>query len=1148
MAKQQKAERKFRRRLPYPGIFRWLTRFLLRSLICAGISLVLVCLIAWITYANRARLVNQVLSAYVEPFDVSVETIDLWPPGEVHLTNLTLYPKGSSSKTHFTQIPEIHLTYDFQELRDSQQLKSVVIKRPTIKIDQPHLDTLGIRNKSVSPGGIDLADYDLFTESISISGGRLIFAHSRSPRIETRFDLESDRLSFDPSGNSETPILLHLDNLRINEQGALGDVSALFHLSRDLKNFDITRLKLGSFTTPITPEWFIPGNPSALSQESEEKLNEAISRSDPVEILIRHFIIGNSTGSIKGFDGKYGLPSFPDIAFDTRFEGKDFRYAKGKWSSAGPIQLSLSNLSVGSGNNQLLAVGNLNLSSSSLEELVHEHNVNSATFDGVDIFLSDASLRRFARDLNEKQRGNETRKIAAPWKLNALKVNNGSFLLHEANFGNDVAPRVEARFKTNLSDLVWGENGFSSDGTQSIEFENARIRAPGSDPSVTPLLSFSSGVVSGKWSEFDTDKTIRSITLSEPRVDLTDASLGDWLQPKTEMNETDSVKRSVYKIIDLEVTGGKLIADSTFASGKVPKIHSGFSIATKDEADNPFSYLITLNDFNLRNHPRIYEFEPLPAEDGRLIQSSNPVGEEEVITIKEIEIHANAFEAQENQQLEKVKLSGALLRVGDGLKAITDTSTRSEQVSHETPDDVDERSPKWLLRKVEVVQSQVEFDTLIPQVEGLQFSIETSLTDVPLSVDGMLAQDNLQKVELAGIEIKDPYDSFITVAVLPTIFVEFSLSGLARQEIEKIDLINPALHVGQGLFWWIDYQRNFRAQNEGVSVGLEKGGPMTAEPPLPVPRPKETPVTQPDWLIKTINASAGKIVIAPTGLPIGMIPFPFNATTSMKDGSIDLKLAIPGSNYVYEFPEYEVDLYGLTGDVQFNVPVKQVDNNLVQTFTLRRAIWKNYEAEDLYLSVTFDSNGIYGSLGGEAYGGYVEGQFNYYLNDPGKWDGWLAGIDFNTGPLTDVIVPENFKMEGGVSLSLISEGRDQTLGTTTGEFTSTTPGFFDITKLDQLLEELPDDWGILQRELTKLGLVALKRFDYEQGAGSLSLRGREGKLQLRFLGDYGTRGLNLHLYDQRSNSAPGNGTGDEKTNSLRLPETAARPEAANQNE
>ena len=59
-------------------------------------------------------------------------------------------------------------------------------------------------------------------------------------------------------------------------------------------------------------------------------------------------------------------------------------------------------------------------------------------------------------------------------------------------------------------------------------------------------------------------RSMWSITLSEPRVDLTDASLGDWLQPKTEMNETDSVKRSVYKIIDLEVTGGKLIADSTF--------------------------------------------------------------------------------------------------------------------------------------------------------------------------------------------------------------------------------------------------------------------------------------------------------------------------------------------------------------------------------------------------------------------------------------------------------------------------------------------------------------------------------------------------------------------------------------------------------
>src|SRR5690606_12668349 len=146
----------------------------------------------------------------------------------------------------------------------------------------------------------------------------------------------------------------------------------------------------------------------------------------------------------------------------------------------------------------------------------------------------------------------------------------------------------------------------------------------------------------------------------------------------------------------------------------------------------------------------------------------------------------------------------------------------------------------------------------------------------------------------------------------------------------------PSLHVGQGLFWWIDYQRNFREQNEGASVGIEAGVETAGKP---------------DWVIKTINATAGKIVIAPTGIPIGIVPFPFNATTSMSGGNIELKLTIPDEDHVYRFPDYKVELYGLTGDVQFNVPVQTIDNNLVQTFTLKRAIWKEHEARDLYISV-----------------------------------------------------------------------------------------------------------------------------------------------------------------------------------------------------
>ena len=91
---------------------------------------------------------------------------------------------------------------------------------------------------------------------------------------------------------------------------------------------------------------------------------------------------------------------------------------------------------------------------------------------------------------------------------------------------------------------------------------------------------------------------------------------------------------------------------------------------------------------------------------------------------------------------------------------------------------------------------------------------------------------------------------------------------------------------------------------------------------------------------------------------------------------------------------------------------------------------------------------------------------------------------------------------------------------------------------------MPPEWSNLQRELTKLGLIALKRFDYEQGAGSLYLNGREGDLQLRFAGEYGTRELKLHLHDQRNPEAKADGPGDEPNESPPVPAAVAKPVAA----
>jgi len=400
---------------------------------------------------------------------------------------------------------------------------------------------------------------------------------------------------------------------------------------------------------------------------------------------------------------------------------------------------------------------------------------------------------------------------------------------------------------------------------------------------------------------------------------------------------------------------------------------------------------------------------------------------------------------------------------------------------------------------------------MVPQLEGVQFSIETTMQDVPLSADGLISRDRMQQVEIAGIELRDPYEGMRTAALLPTIFLKFSLAGLMKQEVESIDLLGPVLYVGEPLFNWIDYQRKHRQQNEGNSLEpaewQDEGGEEAAADGTG------------SWKLKRINAHYGKMVIAPIGTPIGIVPFPFEVETNFEDGQIALNLEIPQEQYVYSLADLKLDLYGLSGKIDFNVPIRQESNNLVQTFNLDRLVWKQFDAEKIFVSVTYDADGIYGELGGKAYEGYVNGQFNIYLKDLGKWDGWLAATKVDMAPITQVIAPENFVMDGKISGKLVSSGKGLELGETTGELWAVTPGRIEITKLESVIEALPEEWTQLKRSLSALALNGLKTFDYQTAAGKIDLVNRDGEIALDLRGPTGSREFHFYLHDWRKKKA-----------------------------
>lgn len=1121
-------------------MLRWLLRFSGWLLSITALGIVVVGLLAATLYWNRARVLENSLEFLAKPFEVEVGKVHLFPLGQIRVEDLRLTPRRIDSDGKMLTVPELVLTYDFADLQSNRKVRSLLLKEPELVLTDPMISGLGQEGGAPREAfEFDLRSLGFFTESVKVESGHFRLESGELPPVVANWDLTVPALDFDEDGVLRNPIDLSLSDVRVelpSEPTSARSILLRGRANQDLSSIEILDLRLEGLDLTLTPEWISPKKKNAASAPTE--------RPSLPELALRSLSLGESRFRISGFDGSDEQVAIPETEFDASASFSGISYREGSWTSESSLSLELRNVAIGSIAAQLASADQVSIELESLETLLREHRFARLELQGIDVVLSDEGLAR-CRENAHREPDNPPDSVAQDdppkaWVFDEVEVGGGTFLMKDLTLDGKESVRLETRVDGRLRDLRFGgEDGFASEGIQEVQLADTRLWAPGVTVGNLSLLHLKAAEGTVDWRKFDFNNRIESLRVSGAEINFTDEALGAWLKPDGPERATGPENRPVYKVADLDIREGTLVADSQFASGRVPKITAQFSMTNDpDEETDPFAYLLQFMDLELRNHSIITDQDSAPA--------ASPIAEEQVFTVREIDVRSTAEMLQRDREVGEVTLRGAVLRVGNGLKALVGTD---EEEADATPDPDPAQAagdpnlaavPTWTLKRVKVTESQVQFESLLPEIEGLNFAIETTLTDVPLSPAGILAQEKIQQVELAGLEIRDPYDSFIPVAMLPTIFVKFSLAGLARQEIEKIDLITPSLFVGQGLFWWVDYQRNFRAQNEGTSFGVPDGEAEDVEP-------EESSPT--NWVIKEIEATSGKIVIAPTGIPIGVVPFPFNASTNLKDGRIELKLEIPDEeSSVYEFPNYKVELYGLEGDVLFNVPVQQVDNNLYQQFRLDRLRWKDYEAQNVFLEVTFDADGVYGKVEGDAYGGYVNGAFNFYLNDPGKWDAWITGSRLESKPLTDVLAPQNFRMEGPVYLVLVTEGRDKTLGETTGEVETLAPGWFDITKLDELLARLPDDWSQLQTGLAEIGIEALKRFEYDKGAGSLTFQGREGDLDLRFTGPYGSRTFHLQLHDTRSEkqtkltATPATGEGETTENPREpAPTAAARP-------
>ena len=475
-----------------------------------------------------------------------------------------------------------------------------------------------------------------------------------------------------------------------------------------------------------------------------------------------------------------------------------------------------------------------------------------------------------------------------------------------------------------------------------------------------------------------------------------------------------------------------------------------------------------------------------------------------VLNFSDVEVLAVLPEMWRTQRLESLKIAEGHVAVGDALMTLFSGDAAVVQTK------ADAAAARWAAGKIEVDKLGVTLVRIAPGLPPVRFDVNLVADETPLDLDGLAENVEPQSIQLTRLRIPSPHEPLRTVAEMDVIHVYYTLDGLLHRRIDRVEIVSPLLYVGEDLFWYVE---NFRKSMKG-------------EPPLPdatfgPPAPPKP--TAPGWHVDILGVSDGRLIIAPKGVPLAGIsrPFPFSFTSKLESGQLDAEFDIPADNYTLK--DLKMEFRGMKGQVHFNLPMKDRNNNLTETFAVEQLRWKQLHFENAHLSITYDVHGIYGVFGSSAYGGYVNGAFDIYLDESFTWDGWLAGADVDLGPVTTTLFPDYFLIDGKVQCKVVATGNKDELYQGDAEFRNRSHGRFSISALNDMIKSLPKALtGSIGDQITRIGLETLRDFEYESIDGKARFYGREGSGHLRFSGPNGARKFDVNVYDHRWKEEPSN--------------------------
>lgn len=1083
--------------------------FLLTALLLAVGAVVL--------YQERIKLVNQVLDLPDSPFEIRVGDIDATLDGDFVARDLTLRLPDAEPGDMMLHIPEATWKVQWRSAVRGE-IEELILREPLLAIDPENLQTLRewLGTGPPAPAGSPpdpLTSLNLApsAERLQVDNGALDLQLPGLPRIRARVDFQGDavgilagqadrirtgrqsltlrevRIEAPEATPSRTPAsrLLEVERVDLAFQIRDGILSVLDFQVHDAA-LEADPEAVGLLLATLE-QW--RGAPAASARPGRLASPGSVEDTRPPTWFrsVEWQDLALTGASIRLHPGELTLPgreSSPPLPLPGLSGTLDLELDGGGWSAAtgldaGEVRFSLVQAALTdpvTGFQGLLAdqfssgirfprPGSLAVSRT---RLLHPQVLIGPELVG--------TLRAWL-DLLSELREPDPDRAPGGWALASLEVVGGTLAI--TGLGPDL-PDVRAAVDAELPGWRATASGPLSDDSQHVQLTDLELRFPDSDPFfVAEIIEFE-GVPSAMLEE----RRIEGLSLREPVWNLTPERLPLLADMGGKAVPNESSDRPLWHgwwVRHLQLNHASF--EAAGLPRGLPDASAGFSMFSvlSPESDLPVYYL-TMEQAEAR----------LP-----------DVSDAPVAMLRRAAMRIRPDELWRDGNLGTLDLVGARLYAGAGLRdhfaSQTDEETEApaDEPAVELP--ASDWATDWHLQELILRDSVLTISDIAPGLPDLPITLDLTTDMVPLTESGMRENRQLIKLEL-GTALRSPNDVRYVVADLRSMFVEFTLAGLLQQEIERVQVIAPTLNIGEHLFAYIEsYRESTKAPKD------------TGVPDGPIPDADEFAAPG-GWNIRRIEVESGQLVVAPKGVALFPNPFPFSAVTELADGRIDASFQVPRDDY--EFDQLDLHLYGLSGEVLFHLPLAGEDNNLVEVLRADRIRWRDFEATDAYLSISYDRFGIYIGLGGNAYEGYVNGEFNIYVEHLFNWDGWLAFTGINVLGLTEIISPEYFLMKGTVDLKLIAQGNMEELFEAFGELNCPTPGTIHITQLDGLIDNLPPDWSSLKREITRLGVEPLRWFEYNEGTGSFELRRLGGTISLALEGDQGRRAFDVELHGQ----------------------------------